>query len=196
MSLRIVAKPEDEKHTSISIAGAQFGDDDATSGESISYKSRPAPRYPDLSGDARVSGEVYLLALVNRQGNVENVMAEQVNLFVYDDERDMKRYRDDLANAALKAVKNWTFNTPTSGEHVSDEHWGARIPVIFHMPLAGGVRTEPVYGQWQAYIPGPREFVPWNDQKIMASDTPDALPDSSLGQLGRGPQLLTPLGGA
>jgi len=196
MSLRIVARPEDEKNTSISIAGAEFGDKDEPTTESINYKTRPAPRYPDLSKDAGVSGEVYLLARVDRQGNVENVTAEQVNLFVYASERDMKRYRGDLANAALNAVKHWTFTVPTTGEQVSDDHWVARIPVVFNLRPAGVVSTDPLYGQWQSYIPGPREIIPWYDQKNLVSDSPDALPDGGLGQPDRGPQLLTPLGGA
>ncbi len=196
MSLRIVAKQVDDKHDSVSIAAADFGANDSSAGETVTYKTRQIPKYPRMSIDARVSGAVYLLVLIDRQGLVGNAIAEQVNLFVYASDRDMDRYRKDLANAALSAVKHWTFNIPSTGKHVNDEHWVARVPINFNLTTDGSTRPQERYGMWQVYIPGPRQIAPWAEKSKLLSDSPDAQPMGTLSQVGEGPRLMTPLGGA
>jgi len=197
MSLRIVAKRVDDEHASISITGAQFGQQGGVAGETTSYKTRPAPKYPWMEQQARVSGTVYLLLRVGRNGQVEDAAAEQVNLAVYASDSDMERFRDDLAKAALAAATHWTFNTPTKGKHASDDHWVARVPVNFQMTPFGGPQPEEAYGKWQSYIPGPHALVPWMIEKDkLISGEVDAIPAGSIYQVDEGFRLTTPLGGA
>lgn len=197
MSLRILAKRIDDTHESLSISAAQFGQDDKVPGESPSFKTRLPPRYPELEARSKVSGTVYLLLRIGRDGRVEDAAAEQVNLNVYASDRDMKLFRDGLAKAALSAARQWTFNTPTTGKHVADDYWVAWAPVSFELLPFGDHKDKVVpYGQWQVYVPGPRQLVPWVEKKKLLTGAADAAPDGSLYQLDRDLWLTTPLGGA
>ncbi|OOG60248.1 energy transducer TonB [Rhodanobacter sp. C03] len=195
MSLRLLAKRVDDTHDAISISAAQFGQDDKVPGESISYKTRLPPRYPGLALHSGVSGTVYLLLRVGRDGRVEDAAAEQVNLTVYASGRDMQLFRDNLARAAITAAREWTFNTPTIGKHVADDYWVAKVPVNFDIRPRGTYKDVP-YGRWQSYVPGPRQLVPWVEKKKLLTGAADAVPDGGLYQINQGLQLTTPLSGA
>jgi hypothetical protein len=189
MSFRVVVKPVGAGNFSISISGAEFGQ--GKPGESISYKRRVAPGYPAQAAHERVSGTVYLLVRVGRQGQVVDAVAEQVNMTVLGSDAELERWRQALAKSALRAAMQWTFNPPTSGKDVDAEYWVARVPCNFRMQADRGES----YGQWQAYVPGPRQPVPWFDNKQMASTSADALPDGDVQQVDQGLRLTSPLNG-
>jgi hypothetical protein len=189
MSFRVVAKPVDDDNFSISISGAQFGTRNPS--ESISYKKRVQPRYPMQAVEARASGTVYLAVRVGQQGQVLDVSAEQVNMTVLGNDTQLERWRKVLANAAMSAARRWTFNLPTSGKYIHADYWVAMVPVRFSMTR----QVESGYGQWESYVPGPRQPIPWFDKDTMLSASPDAVPGDGLHQFGQGPQLTTPLGG-
>jgi hypothetical protein len=189
MSLRILAKWSDDKNYSISIAGANFSRDDETAtGKAISYKTRKTPLYPYVAMRMGVSGTVYLLLRVDREGKVADVAVEQVNLDVATNDADMKKWRDELAYSAAESAKLWTFNVPTSGKHVNDPYWFARVPMVFSL------RKEK-YAQWKGYVPGPIQSVPWKAKTRLPSESVDAIPAGNIYSEGDGLHLITPLGG-
>jgi hypothetical protein len=196
MSLRVVAKPVDDQHASIDIEGAHFGNDGEMSGQTISRKTREQPRYPELEVRSRVTGTVYALLKIGRDGNVIDAAVEQVNLGVYASERDMNRFRHDLSQATLKALRDWTFNPPTVGKQAASPYWYARVPVNFNISSNGAPPPHSAYGKWEAYIPGPREFIPWAQSSQWITGSPDAAPDGGVYQISQGLQLKTPLAGA
>lgn len=194
MSLRIVAKPLGDDGYSIGISGTQFGQ--SVPGESITYKDQVAPSYPPRAVQARVSGTVYLVLRVGRQGLVQEAVAEQVNLAVVASDQELERWRKVLARSALVAARKWTFNLPTFGGHVNDQYWVARVPVVYGLTVVGEPRVDD-YGKWQAYVPGPRQLVPWIDDPRLLSGSADALPDGGIHPLEKdGLHLITPPGGA
>lgn len=195
MYLRIKATPIDDKHDSIVISGATFGDGDDTPTAHVTYKDRQSPKYPREAVDARVSGTVYLILRVGRQGMVEDVAAEQVNLGAYGREAEMRRFRNMLANAAIEAAKKWTYNLPSSGKHVMDPYWYVRVPVNFN-PHVTGAPQEDTYGKWEPYIPGPRESVPWLKNDARTASSPDTIPAGSISQADSSLHLTTALDGA
>jgi hypothetical protein len=192
MSLRIVAKPADKNDYAISVAGAEFGQYDEKSTESVTYKTRIVPRYPFAVASAHVWGTVYVLLRIGRQGQVEDAVAEQVNIGVVASDGELDRWRRMLADAALSAAKSWTFNTPTSGKEALQDHWEARVPVSFKMD---GITPSQRYGMWNAYVPGPEQPVPWHEKAAISSGDVDALADGGLYQVGQGLHLTTPLNG-
>jgi outer membrane biosynthesis protein TonB len=192
MSFRVVAKPIGDENFSISINGAEFGR--GKLGESISSKKRVTPVYPPEAAHSGVSGTVYLLLRVGRQGQVVDAVAEQVNMTVLGSDTELERWRQVLANSALRAARQWTFDPPTSGKGVDAEYWLVRVPVNFNLRIDGMLRSGG-YGQWQAYVPGPRQPVPWFDNKPMASTSADALPDGDIQQVDQGLHLTSPLNG-
>lgn len=189
MQLRLIAKPTGEDQYLVRVAGANFGE--ARDGESpTSRGDKKAPRYPEVAARAGVGGTTYLVLRIGRDGRVEDVVAEQVNLRVVANERDMQRLRDLLAQSAVTAARAWEFNPPVRGAEVDARFWSVRVPVDF---VAPDQRVPNQAGEWTAYVPGPRRPVPWRDWDD-AKLSPDAVaaggvyPDRPTG-----PQLLTPL---
>jgi len=192
MSFRVVAKPMGNDNFSIGISGAQFGQ--GKPGESISYKKRVNPVYPSEAAQAHVAGTVYLVLRVGRQGQVLDVVAEQVNMTVLASDSELERWRQVLAKSAMRAARRWTFNPPTSGKAIDAKYWVARVPVNYNLRFDGMPRGDS-YGRWEEYVPGPRQPVPWFDSKQMASTGADAIPDGDLRQADQGLRLTSPLNG-
>lgn len=193
MNLRIVAKHVDDEHDSIAISSASFGNAGTVSTDEISAKQSRIPHYPFDAIKGRVDGTVFVYARVNRAGKIEDIAVEQVNLGEYGSESQMRHYRKMLADASLDAVKDWTFNPPTTGKSAMAPYWDVRIPITFDLNVAGSpVRY--TYGKWRAYIPGPRESIPWAKSSQFASSS-DAIPDGSISQADQPLQLTTALGG-
>lgn len=195
MSLRLLAKPAGEGKFAVTVSGASFGDNDGRNGETVSYKSHdPAPAYPRAAVDARVSGTVFLLLRIGRDGLVQEGVAEQVNLDQYGTANEMRLYRKLLADAALQAAQKWTYNPPTRGKGVDDPYWQVRIPVRFNL-LPFGERPKDDYGHWHGYIPGPRQTPSWISQTLL-SEAPDAMTGDGLHAGSSLLRLATPLGGS
>jgi hypothetical protein len=199
MSLRVVAKPDGKDEYAISVAGAQFGkdkndkEDDSEPGETITYDTHPSPSYPQAAVRAGVWGTVYLRLLVNRQGRVENAIAEQVNMGVVASDQELGKWRQVLADASLRVVKGWTFHIPTKGREATKDYWEARVPVSYSLD---GRTPHERYGRWDPYVPGPEQAVPWQQKSEESSGAADAIADGGLYQIGSGLHLTTPLNGA
>ena len=197
MSVRVVAQPLADGRYSITVAGAAFGHGADGSGRTLVTKHRVTPLYPREALKARVAGKVYVLVRVDRQGQVAEALARQVNLRVIAGDRDMARWREVLARAALNAIRHWTFTPPTVGKAAIAPYWQATVPVNFSLRGWGVPRAEgrPSYGQWQPYVPGPVQQAPWVDRRMLAGSA-DAVPGSGLFQADPMLHLRTALGGS
>jgi TonB family protein len=188
MGLRIVARKIDEQRYDVDIRSASFGKHEP--GESVSSKKLRAPAYPTAAAQSGTNGTVYLLLRVGKDGVVKDVVAEQVNLRVVASEADMTRWRQVLERSAMSAARKWTFNPPQSGEEAGADFWSVRVPVDYRLDHDKGPRQ----GQWEAYVPGPRQIAPWLRRDELAASGADALVAGGVYQVGRGLRLLTPLG--
>jgi len=194
MSLRIVARQIGKGNFAVSVGSTSFGND--VPGENPSYRTQAPIKYPSAAVRDHAAGTVYLLIKINRQGRVEDAAAEQVNLSVIGSDGAMQRWREVLAKAALTGARKWTFNLPTTGKRVADPYWIARIPVIFNLDGEYGHPRSEGYGQWQGYVPGPQQMIPWLDNSRLAAGSVDAMPDGGLLLLDSdGLRLKKPLGG-
>ncbi|MDH5835184.1 energy transducer TonB [Luteimonas kalidii] len=207
MSLQMIAERIDDERFRVSIRNGYFGreavsraqppgrrgkrEDASFPDDRLSGLEMRAPGYPALALEAGVQGTVYVIVRVDRSGRVQDAAVEQVNLRALGNAREMARMRDLLAKPALAAARRWTFRTPVRGEWVDEEWWSARVPVDY---LIGGM--QPGYGQWQAYVPGPRSPVPWQMESLEGFDVaPDTLVAGEVHQVGTGLKLLSPLQG-
>ncbi|HET6552563.1 MAG TPA: energy transducer TonB [Dyella sp.] len=195
MSLLVRAKPAGDGTYLVDVSGTSFGESDNKTGAWVSYKSRKQPAYPRDAVDARVSGTVFLVLRIGREGTVEEAVVEQVNLDRYGAKSAMESYRKMLAGASLRVAKDWTFNLPTHGNAVDNPYWEVRVPVKFFLVESGVTIADHPYGTWSPYFPGPRQSPPWLS-KALLSEAPDALPGEGLHAGDSGLQLATPLGGA
>lgn len=196
MSVRLVAKKLDDGDYSVSIRSAGFGDhadrnpkmvksEGKSKVESSCTASLRAPRYPDIAARSGVASSVYLLLKTDRDGRVLDVIAEQVNLKVVADEHSMARWRKIFTDASLAQARKWCI--PPSGEKQADAgaYYVARVPVLFHFDAL------PRYGQWEAYVPGPRLPNPWEADREGVAFSPDTLLPGRIYFAGAGLKLLT-----
>ena len=194
MGVRVVARPVGDGNYKVAVDGATFGEGEANAA-TVTYNNRAAaPRYPQMAIDARVSGTAYLVLRIGRDGSVQDAVAEQVDLEQYATQQAMDKFRKVLANASLDAARQWTFHTPTQGTGVNDPYWVVRVPVNFNLTVIGQPEKQHAYGTWQAYIPGPRQVVPWISPEL-AAESPNAMADGGLATGHAGLVLATPLGG-
>lgn len=194
MSLLAVARKLETGDYEIAIRSGHFGEEAMSPEErqegpdSIRPLKLKPPSYPQAAGEKGVQGTVYLVVKVGRQGTVEEVIAEQVNLRFVTSEAEMTRMRNVLAKSAITGAMKWTFQPPTTGESATAEFWSVRVPVDYSFR---GTR-QPKYGEWQAYIPGPRQSIPW-DKDLGQGESPEAMVAGEVYEVGKGLRLLTPL---
>lgn len=191
MSLRLVVKKLEKGEFGLAIRSVNFTGDPPKEGEIISSKSLPPPRYPKRMARGGVSGTVYLALKIGLGGRVDDALVEQVNLRTLGTEKDMAAWRGAFSDAALEAARQWIFIPPVKGEMADDEFWSVRVPADFRMDG----KTPGEYGTLEAYIPGPRQRIPWSDEDESGS-SPDALADGGVYMLGQRHELklLTKLG--
>lgn len=189
MSLRVVAKPLDDGDYSITVAATHFGDQ--SNGHVIKAVERRPPVYPPEAIRERVTGTVYLALRVDAAGKVADAAAEQVDLGEIGSDVQMKQWRDRLAWVSVSTAKRWTFSPATDA---ASPYRVVRVPVTFNLRI-NGYSTRVGYGQWNVYVPGPVQLIPWLDNKLMSGGA-DALPDGDLDQVGHDLRLLTPIKGA
>ena len=196
MSLLVVANKLEDGGYRVGIRSSYFGKDAMTAEERVEQPDAvkgldmKPPSYPLSAAEIGASGIAYVVLKIGADGKVMDAAIEQVNLRTVGDANLMKRMRSAFSRSALNAAKQWSFTVPAGA---TDEHGfvSLRVPVDYEM--VG--RTPPTYGQWRAYIPGPRETIPWIQDDQASSESPEAMLAGGLYQMGKGLRLLTPLGG-
>lgn len=190
MGMRVIAIQLDDGNYQLRIGSASFGDEEAAAEKHIANRRKKLtpPRYPEAAYRNNITGTVYLLVKVNAQGDVDDVATEQVNLTVVGNERQMEQGRKLLSDASAAAARKWRFNVPTREDLGDDGYMVMRVPVDYKFRGQKEVR----YGQWSAYIPGPRQRPTWVQDED-ARQSPDAMIAGTAYPVGSGPKLLTPL---
>lgn len=175
MAVRFVAKALAGGQYAVRIAGSSFN---ALEPDELPTRdSLQPPRYPAMAARYSVSGTAFVVLRIARDGAVEDAVVEQVNLRLISDEELMAAFRDLLANASLTAAREWTFVPPVRGPEKDEPYWRVRVPVEF---VRIGRKTYR-YGEWQAYVPGPRVRLPGSDATGNdASTAADAVPDGGM----------------
>lgn len=208
MSLRIVARQIDAKHDAISVESAAFGVETAQSNTTsacadhscLTYAKRDAPGYPPNLVNDLVSGTVYLVLQVDRQGGVAKAAVEQVDLRQIADVTTLNHWRRELGSASIAAAQHWTFSVPQTGPEARETHWFVRVPVNFTINVLGQMVGMPKYGQWDAYVPGPVNSIPWVTEQpgqVATRGDADAIPDNGVPFVPDAHfALLTPLDGS
>jgi outer membrane biosynthesis protein TonB len=190
MSLRLVANKRDDGDYLLAIRSAAFtGDSDDEVDKTWLAKQRmDPPTYPTKAARAGVSGTVYLIVKVGRDGRVEDAFAEQTNLRYVDNEKQMARWRTVLEQSALVAARSWQFTADPHAESEADGSRTVRVPVDYSFG-----KTTLAYGTWSPYIPGPRALAPWVKPEFARAQDIDAGQDGTLAPVGAGVRLKTDL---
>ena len=88
------------------------------------------------------------------------------------------------------AARKWTFVPPTTGEAAGKDGWVVRVPVEYryNQDKSSG------YGEWTAYLPGPRHRPEWA-QPDPPGFSPDTLVAGVVHDARSRFRLVTPLEG-
>jgi hypothetical protein len=190
MSLRLTAKPAEDGNMSVAISNTHFGKrtDSAVSDDVRGHRLAP-PIYPAAALSSGGKGTVYMIVQIGRDGLVIHADAEQVNLRVVGNQREMDMMRELLAAASVRAAKQWTFNPPTTGKSATENSWLVRVPVDFILDGRGAAGAK--RGGWDSYVPGPRNAnMPWAREELKTAGSPDALSEGGVYSLQEGAKLL------
>lgn len=192
MNIRVIAQKQENGDFVIRLGGASFLPFKLEEGMQVSSAKMTPPRYPIGAARAGATGTVYLIVKVGRDGNVHEVFAEQVNLEFVATENIMEQAREIFTKASLQAAKQWKFAPPVKGEEVDAPYWIVRVPVDYSM----GPLKARKYGEWESYVPGPRQRAPWENLRDLPGFSPDTMvAGGGVYQVGKGLRLLTPLQG-
>lgn len=192
MSIRVVANKQENGDFAVRLSGVSFLPFKAEEGTQVSSTRKTPPRYPVGAARAGATGTVYLIVKVGRNGKVEDVIAEQVNLEFVATENIMEQARKLFADASIQVARQWKYIPPVKGEDVDAPYWSVRVPIRYSME---GSKAHQ-YGQWESYVPGPRQQIPWKDLRDLPSFSPDTMvAGDDLYPAGKGLRLLTPLQG-
>lgn len=187
MGLRIVATPRDEGLYGMRVRGASFGTPGTSRpDEDAKGQDQTPPDYPRKAVLMGAQATVYLVVKVGRDGSVEDVVAEQVNVRLTGSDKTVERFRTLFAEASVAKARSWRFQPPLRGPHADAPNWSVRTSVQFAF-------EESDYGQWEIYQPGPIQPVPWDIAGEGTAFTPDSLPHGSY-SVGGGLRLLDSLG--
>lgn len=192
MSLLFVGRKLDDGNYSIELRSATFSGGNPDESVRLAPKGRRLPNYPIGLVDAGISGTVFLIVKIDRDGKVINVDVSHVNLRVIGNESQMDQWRRALAKSSIAAARKWTFVPPISGPEANKPYWFGTLP--FEYFIEG--HEPPAYGKWQTYVAGPRAVLPWLDETLMAEGNTDALTSNTFHPAGSGRRLLTPLSGS
>jgi hypothetical protein len=190
MNLRVVASPLGNDEYNLRVRGVMFGD--GTSTQQVGYIDRKPPLYPVVAIRAQTGATVYLALEVDREGHVEQAIAQQVDLRATGSEHEMKVLREVFARASLDAAKQWTFSIPQTGPKANDDHWTVRVPVNFNITNASAAAREAGYGEWSLYVPGPVQPIPWELDAHASTANADAVADGPTFLSDKRFVLLTP----
>lgn len=200
MSLRLIANRQDDGNYRIAIQGAHFGKAALGAGErmaaegtdTVQILTRKQPVYPMPAVQSGARGTVYVVLRIGPDGRVLDAAAEQVNLRTIGTPHQMTQMRNMLAGSAVRAIREWTFQPPTTGELAGRGEWFGRVAVDY----TSHGEKDSEYGQWYAYIPGPRARAPWASAEEDADAAPDVMIAGGFQPMGQGLKLLTPLQGS
>lgn len=182
-SVRVMATPRGDGYFALSLIGASIMEKQRPE-EAVAADGRlRRPQYPRSLGHIGVSGTVYVAAKVGRDGKVEDLVTEQVNLNFVGTPAEVAKARADFAAHTAAAVRQWKFRLPKVGPYAGQPYLVVRVPMAY-------VIKWPSYAEWEYYVPGPRRAVPWVQEDGMALGAGEAGVPQVLGM---GPRMETSL---
>lgn len=191
MSLLFVGRKLDDGNYSVELRSAAFSGTNPEESVAIDPRGQKKPIYPIGLVDAGISGTVFLIVKIGRDGKVINVDASHVNLHVIGSASQMNQWRKALARNSIAVARQWTFVPPKSGPAADKPYWLGTLPFDFY--IEG--QEPPAYGKWRTYVAGPKALIPWENEKLIAEGSTDALTPNTFHTAGSGRRLLTPLAG-
>jgi outer membrane biosynthesis protein TonB len=199
MQLALAATPADDGQFKVWVDSVDFATTDAAVkvvradgdvGE-ISGRSMKPPGYPPELEMRGVQGTVVLAIRVTPDGKAGQVMAVRSFLYEFNRPRGLTAATAvTLERTAISAAKRWTFDVPT-GTPDTDHDMTVTTSVVFTL---GYDLQAP--GQWLRVQRTPKRPIAWLPASGADARLGVAMTGGSVGQPGRGPELLRDVSGA
>lgn len=183
MSVQLVARPIAgvDDQVRVTIQDTAFWDPKAPV-EVEAKEALTPPAYPPFAARSGVSGIVYVVLRLNPDGTVAETHVERVDMTVLSDAKTLRKFSKVLAEAAVGASKQWTFDiAPERLAH--PEPVAVRVPIAFKLADAGKQTPKAEYGRWQAYVPGPYAPIPWQNRTADGGDVEGGIGAMVPGQI-------------
>jgi hypothetical protein len=188
MSLRFVARPNGDGNYNIGIRSASFHDSRNETGRASIVGKPSSAMLQNALKLAGATGDVYVAVKIGPDGKFLDGVVQQVNLTMLGTSEQMRRARRFLGQGALEFARHCRYSVSAKGQAAVKPYWTGVLPFTF----AYGDRSSEDYGQWHAYVPGPRAEISWQGP-ARANTGVDAVRDGALTLDDSGPKLLTPL---
>ena len=182
-SVRVMATPRGDGYFALSLVGASINEKQHPDEAVVADGRLRKPDYPRALGRIGVSGTVYAAAKIGREGEVQDLVIEQVNLNFIGSPAEVAKARADFAAHTAAAVRQWRFRVPKAGPYLDQPYLVVRVPVDY-------VAKRRAYAEWEYYVPGPRRALPWLHDDGMALGAGEAGVPQVVGM---GPRIQTSL---
>ncbi len=194
MRILVVAQEKDDGSYELRIQSAAFSPADGSdTGYEVATEDMAAPRYPRDAARVGAGARVFLVLKIGRNGQVEDVFAEQINIITsgmrISSDRDLHAA---FERASVETARRWKFIPPSRGEQADADYWTLRVPITYFM----GSAPRAAYGRWEPYLRTPRKAADWAGARLLAS-SPEAMLDGKPRIAGgvSGLRLKTPIVG-
>lgn len=158
-SVRVMATPRGDGYFALSLVGESIMEKQRPEEAITIDRPRKRPSYPHSLARIGVSGTVYVVVKVGRDGEVEDFVTEQVNLNLVGTPAEVVKAQADFAAHTAAAVRQWKFRWPEAGPNASQPYLSVRVPVDYILNKRLG------YAEWEYYVPGPRRTASWVQQE-------------------------------
>lgn len=194
MHLRFVARQVDGNNLQVQLTAANF-----PRHEPSPQSKLPPFRHHLHQGELtrvllqyKTNAVIYVAFRVNAQGEVADAVVRQVNLRQRGIPEQMNTIRAAYARVGLQAVRRMRLE-PVNPELLNEDGYLEGIlPINLCLPPC----NRPEAGQWDAYVAGPRQSLPWREETRAEALAADAIPsDAGMRRDSHRLTLLTPLTG-
>ena len=184
-AVRIMATPRGDGIFALSLAGASITQKQSPEENIVTDGRLKIPDYPRSLARIGVSGTVYVVVKVSLDGEVQDLVVEQVNLNFVGPPAEVARARADFAGHTAAAARQWRFRVPRAAASADQSYFAVRVPVDYKIKGLAAA-----YAEWEYYVPGPRRAAPW----MRADDVALGAGEPGVPQvLGMGPHIETSL---
>lgn len=194
MRILVVAQEQVDGSFVLRIQSAAFSPaNDVDTGYEVATVDMAAPRYPKDAARVGAGARVFLVLKIGRDGRVEDVFAEQINIITSSMTMSTDRnLYGAFERASVETARGWKFTPPHRGEQAEADYWTLRVPVTYFI----GREPRSMYGRWEPYLRTPRKTADWVDDSLLAN-SPEAMLDGQPRIAGdvSGLRLKTPIVG-
>lgn len=143
MRVLVVAQEQVDGSFVLRIQSAAFSPaNDVDTGYEVATVDMTAPRYPKDAARVGAGARVFLVLKIGRDGRVEDVFAEQINIITSSMTMSTDRnLYGAFERASVETARGWKFTPPHRGEQAEADYWTLRVQSPTSLGASRGLCT-------------------------------------------------------